>query len=216
MKKLLLIFLSFFLISCGGVIRTTKTIFQGEGHVTRGTISVVAADPKINQSLAFIPKKKNIESHLMAVGYKVVNASDNPKYLAFVSYGIDNGKETLDSVPVFGQTGGGTTYHSGTVNTYGGGFGSYSGTSYSMPTYGIVGSSTVSRTEYARHLDIDIVVAKSLSTNVERMYEIRAKSSGSCSTIESVFESMTKVIFNKFPGENGKPLTMDVDWDGKC
>jgi len=204
------------LAGCGSIVRTTKTIYHAPDHAVRGTIAVVAFDQNLNESLSFVPKKQNIEGHLSSVGYTIVNADESPTYLALVSYGIDNGTTKVSSVPIFGQTGGGTTYHSGTVSSFGSS-GSYSGSSYTMPTYGIVGSQTVSDQWYTRHVDIDIVLASSLSAEKpKKMYEMRGKSSGSCSVIDGVFDSITAALFDKFPGVNGKTETIDIDSDGKC
>jgi len=204
------------LAGCASYVQTTKTIYYAPEHSSRGTIAVVAFDRNLNESLSFVPKKRNIESHLSSVGYTIVNADESPTYLALVSYGIDNGTTTVSSVPIFGQTGGGTTYHSGTVSSFGSS-GSYSGSSYTMPTYGIVGSQTVSSRLYTRHVDIDILLASSLSAEKpKKMYEMRGKSSGSCSVIEGIFDEITSALFDKFPGVNGKSETLVVDWDGKC
>lgn len=191
---------------------TTKTVFYSPDHSSRGSIAIIPVDKSIASSLSFQPKETFLGAQLEKQGYKVVDSDSQPEFIAFISYGVDGGKETIDSIPIFGQTGGGTSYHSGTVNSFGGGFGSYSGTSYSMPTYGIVGSSTVSSTEYSRHLDIDIVDANSIDgTTPKKRYEIRAKSKGSCPTIEAVFKGMVDAIFQEFPGENGKTITVSLD-----
>lgn len=204
------------LAGCGKRVQTTKTVYQGDGHLVRGTISVVAVDPKVNDSLSFGEKKKTIENELIKQGYSPVSIDQNPTFTAFVSYGIDNGKTEVSSVPIFGQTGGGTTYHSGSVNSYGS-YGSYSGSSYTMPTYGVVGSSTVSSTYYSRNVDIDIVLTSSLSdAKPKKMYEIRAKSVGSCSSIDGVFDVIIEAVFKEFPGENGKTNRVILDWDGSC
>jgi hypothetical protein len=200
------------LAGCATKVGTTKTVYYADEHAQRGSISVVAHDSKLNNSLEFSPKRKVIEKYLTNVGYRVVDENSNPDFIAFVSYGISNGETETSSVPIFGQTGGGTTYHSGSVNSYGS-FGNYSGTSYTMPTFGIVGSQTVSNTYYTRNIAIDIVLASSLGNeSPKKMYEIRGKSVGSCAVIESVFESITAAMFEDFPGENGKPKNVQIEW----
>ena len=130
-------------------------------------------------------------------------------YIAFVSYGIDGGTEQtgVTSTPVYGQTGGGTTYSSGTVSSYSGGYGSYSGTSYTMPTYGIVGSSTssYSYTTYKRSLALDIVEAATVEDGEPvKVFEGRLTSSGSCGIMREVIDEMIEAIFTDFPNANGK------------
>ena len=114
---------------------------------------------------------------------------------------------SLVSTPIYGQTGGGTTYTSGTVSTYSGGYGSYSGTSYTMPTYGVVGSSTssVQSTVYKRQLAIDIVEASSVDAdNPSKVYEGRLNSAGSCGAMTEVMDELIEALFIKFPNDSGR------------
>ncbi len=128
-----------------------------------------------------IPKK--FESGFKKAGLDI-GSIGSADYVAFISYGIDSGKTKKDlvSTPIYGSTGGGTTSHSGTYSTYGGGYGSYSGTSYSMPTYGVLGTSTVSGEVFTRNIAVDIVLRETLKDKKPtKVYEGRLRSAGSCS-----------------------------------
>ena len=64
-----------------------------------------------------------------------------------------------------------TTGTAGNVN--------YTATSYTMPIYGVVGTSTNSQTEYTRAIALDIVEAGSVKEALpNKVYEGRAKSIG--------------------------------------
>lgn len=217
MRKLLVLATCLlFLSGCMSFVRTTTTNFHAQGHEQRGAVLVVAADAEANNSLEFSHYKKRVEQKLATVGYTIANTPEKADFIALIAYGIDNGKTSIVSTPIIGQTGGGTTYSSGTVYGYGGSA-SYSGSSYTMPTYGVVGSSTSSRTEYTRAVALDIVDAHSIkSGKPAKLYEIRAKSTGSCSSINGVFDSILEAMFKSFPGESGKSQTIDVPWDGSC
>ncbi len=217
MRKLFIPFLCLALLSgCMSFVRTTTTTFHGQGHEQRGSILVAAADAKVNDSLEFSHYKKRVEQKLSTIGYTISQTADNADFIALIAYGIDNGKTSIVSTPIFGQTGGGTTYSSGSVYGYGGSA-SYSGTSYTMPTYGIVGSSTSSQTEYTRAIALDIVNAKSVESGKPvKLYEMRARSTGSCSSINGVFDEILEAMFKSFPGESGKSQTIEVPWDGSC
>jgi hypothetical protein len=146
-------------------------------------------------------------------GYVPVQAGSQSTYVAYITYGIDNGKTTMSSVPLYGQTGGGTSYSSGTVSS-GTRSGSYSGTTTTMPTYGVVGVMPVSGTEYKRAVNIDIF--KRTGTTPTKVYEIKGISTGSCGNINSILFSIIDGMFKNFPGENGKTKRVNVDWNGKC
>ncbi len=185
-------------------IVTNNTAFFVDSYETKGSISVVSGEADVNNSLEFAAYKKKFESKLSEVGYKIEKDPNKADYIALVAYGIDDGKTSTVSTPIFGQTGGGTTYSSGTV--YGSsGSANYSGTSYTMPTYGVVGSSTGSVTTYSRAIALDIVEASSFKEgSPKKVYEGRTKSKGSCSVIVEVFDEMLEAMFSDFPGENGR------------
>ena len=118
--------------------------------------------------------------------------------------------------PIFGQTGGGTVRTQGTI-TNSTGTTSYTGSTYIMPTYGFVGSSRGTRTTYNRTIAVNIVEAKSYRLGVPKtVYEGRVKSSGSCSMIAEVFDEMLVVIFDRFPGENGRNKKLRVRAETNC
>ena len=183
---------------------SNNTAFYVDNYSPRGSITVVSGETEVNNSLEFAAYKKKFESRLSMAGYAIEKDPDKADYIALVAYGIDDGNTSTVSTPIFGQTGGGTTYSSGTVSSSSSSA-SYSGTSYTMPTYGVVGSSTGSVTKYNRAIALDIVDAKSFKDGKpKKVYEGRTKSTGSCSVIVEVFDEMLEAMFTDFPGENGR------------
>ena len=171
------------------------------------SIYLLAHPQEKNDTLEWKSYRKIFESGFRKSGFTITELA-SADYVAFISYGIDGGKVTQDTVttPVYGSTGGGTTYHSGTVSSYGGGYGSYSGTSYSMPTYGVVGSSTsiVSGEQFSRNIAIDIVDRKTLkSEKPVKVYEGRVRSAGTCSQMNQVIDELVQGFFQKFPNGSG-------------
>lgn len=193
-------------------VRTTTTTFYAAGHEQRGPIYVTAADQNVVSMLEFEHYKRKFEQNLMAVGYTPVTELASAQFVALVAYGIDNGKSAIVSAPIFGQSGGGV------ANTYGSvGGATFSATTYTMPTYGVVGSSASSVTEYTRAVALDILDAESVRQGKpKKIYELRAKSSGSCSVISGVFNEMLTSMFKGFPGESGKTRMVEVAWPGQC
>jgi hypothetical protein len=199
---LLLVYLS----GCATIDATT-TRFYTPDYKNNGTISVLASAAEVNNSLEFAFYKPKIEKALASNGYTIVSSTSEAKYVALVAYGIDEGGQTgVVSTPIFGQTGGGTTT-----------FSSYGASYYTMPTYGIVGSSTQSISRYSRAIAIDIVETATIKEGKpKKVFEIRTKSVGSCSSIAGVFDDMLKAMFIDFPGENGKAISVTLQYTGDC
>jgi len=191
-------------------VTTVITSFRSPDFTTNGkSIAVVPVDGIREGSLEFAFYREKIEQRLKIAGFSIADSKD-AELIAVVSYGIDDGVRHTSNIPIQGQTGGGTTYHSGTV--YGaGGSASYSGSSYQMPTYGTVGSFPVSVTEYTRAIAMDIIrPSKQKNSEPKVVYELRAKSKGHCSNFSEVFDEMLDGIFQVFPGENNESITVDV------
>jgi hypothetical protein len=174
-------------------------------------IAVVGFPKEIGDSLEWKSYKPVFERQFQAKGF-VISGTESADYVALVTYGIGQPKTTtqVGSIPQYGQTGGGTTYHSGSVSTFGGGYGSYSGTSYTMPTYGIVGSSTYSYnvTRYTRTVAINIFD----KTTDKKIYESKATSTGKCGVIGEVIDEIAEAMFQKFPSGTGK-VTVEGNFD---
>ncbi|VAW98339.1 hypothetical protein MNBD_GAMMA21-1405 [hydrothermal vent metagenome] len=219
-QRILLITISLFSLTMAGcasrVVTNTSTFYKPD-YKSQGTIVVTSTNMKTSKSLEFEHYKSKFESYLSKAGYVPVKSPAEAQYIAIVSYGIDNGKGSIETTPIFGQTGGGTTYTSGTVYSGGHHSTSYSGSTYTMPTYGVIGSSTSSYTTYSRAIAMDIVIAKSfLQGEPKVLLESRAKSSGSCSQIVEVFDEILEAMFDDFPGESGRSRRVVVRGEANC
>lgn len=194
-----------FLSACATIDATTTRFYIPEYENT-GTISVLASAADVNSSLEFAFFKPKIEKALASNGYTIVDSPQKAKYVALIAYGIDEGQSGIVSTPIFGQSGGGTT----TLSSFGASY-------YTMPTYGIVGTSTQSVSRYSRAIAIDIVEINSIKEGrPKKVLEIRTKSVGSCSSISGVFDDMLKAMFMSFPGENGKTISVTLQYTGEC
>ena len=218
MKKLLILVPICILISgcAASFVQANVTSFYVDDFQPGGSISVISADPEMSNSLEFAHYRKRFEAHLAANGYSIAQDVGTADYVALVTFGIDDGTSKTVSAPIIGQTSGGTTYTRGVV-TGSGGTATYSGTSYTIPTYGVVGVATGSRTTYKRAIAIDIVDGHSLLTgNPKVVYEGRVKSEGSCNVIVEVFDEMLQVMFTDWPGESGKNRNRRVNATFDC
>ena len=211
--------LSLYLSGCGSFVQTNVVTFHTDSYLVDGSISVVSLDPSVSRSLEFETYKNKFESHLSLVGYTIESDVSKADYIAVVAYGIGDGETQTSTVPTYGQTGGGTTsYSSGTTYSYGSGSsGTYSGTSYTPPTYGVTGSKTVSATAYTRNVALDVLEANSFRKGYpKKIYELRARSTGSCNVIVEVFDEILVAMFRGFPGENGRNRIETVPAVSNC
>jgi hypothetical protein len=125
-------------------------------------------------------------------------------YRVAVKYGMLDGRKVHGVAPIFGQTGGGTTtYTSGSASAFSsyGGYtrGTYSGTSYTPATYGIVGAVPTVQTVFDRYLFILILDSKGT-----RVLEAKCLSTGTSSNLSEVVPKMIDSFMTGFPGESGK------------
>jgi len=111
-------------------------------------------------------------------------------------FAIDDGTTTVTSRPVIGQTGGGSSTTFGTVSG-GGGFATYSGTTYSSPTYGVVGSRQVVETNYERVFVMNMYQ----TVGGKKIYESTVRSTGSSGSFSAVAQCLVDALFQDFPGE---------------
>ncbi len=213
MKFLCTIAILFTLSGCGSFVQTSSTSFHGVNHAVRDTISVMPIDKSQEGSLEFKTVSNYLLKKLSESGY-IPSSNPQSRYVAYITYGIDTGSTTMTSVPIFGQTGGGTSFSSGTVSS-GAKTGTFSGTTTTMPTYGMVGAMAVSGREYRRAVNIDIFRAEPNKTP-EKVYELKGISTGSCGNVNSILFNIIDGMFKNFPGESGKSKTVNVPWSGSC
>ena len=196
------------LTGCASSIRVNTTTFQGPRSDMRGDIAVLPSVGNQENSLEFKAVSDYLMTKLVQAGYSPAKDLKNPSYSAFITYGIDDGKTTISSSPIFGQTGGGGSSTFGTVGAT-----NFNSSTYNAPTFGVVGTSTSSNTEYKRVVNIDIF---RMDTTPVKVYEMKAISRGSCGNINAVVNLIIDGMFKKFPGENGKSQTVQTDFSSKC
>jgi hypothetical protein len=199
-------------------------IFSGCASV-KSTTSRFHQLPEIGngESFAFLPAQsqeggleyqaycERIKKKLIEYGWVFSDSPSNADYLVFFTYSIDGGETVSGSMPIYGQTGGGTSYSSGTVTSGYGGYASYSGTTYTAPTFGQVGSVPYSQKMYGRNLDLSIIDdRRSSKNNVVKVYEGRVASSGSSADIAVVLPTMIEALFKDFPGQSGKTKKLSM------
>ena len=196
-------------------VKTSTIAFYKPEFRPAGTIAVIAFDPKVRESLEWAQYKPKFEASLRSVGYEIVDPRI-ANQIAFVAYGIDNGQTETVSIPLMGQTGGGTSFTSGTIySDYGSS--TFNATTYTMPQYGVVGMIPRSVRTYNRSIAVNFVDGVSLLKNEPiTLMELRTKSTGTCGEISEVIDEMLEATFKDFPPKNGKQVTRSISGQFDC
>ena len=190
-----------FLPACT-LVRSDVTRFnQLPSDTTGATVIFLPLDDQ-KTSAAYQAYATRIAAELVKQGMNRTDDFAQADYAVIMAYGAGGERQITGALPLYGQTGGGTTSHSGTISTFGPGgstFGNYNGTSYSAPTYGIVGLMPYSRTEYDRYFALRMIDIKhSTKENLVPVYEGTVASTGSNRSFDQVADCMLLVLFKDF------------------
>jgi len=218
LRSLSLLLLPLLLAACVTRVQTDVSRFQAPSlpaDLTGKTFVFVPMDSQTG-SVEYETYATAIAAQLERLGWRRTNDMRNADYSVAFNYGQGNARTITTQVPIWGQTGGGTSYTSGTVNAYGsgGGFGTanYNSTTYTPPTYGVVGSSTQTSTHYTRFLDVNIYDWKrSIAENkLAGVWEARSTSAGSASSFAAVSKCMIKSVFTEFRKTGSESVVIPV------
>ncbi len=214
MKSILVISIMFLLASCSHV--TSKVSRFNRVDSAQGKkVFVAPMNETQGASIEFENYKKIVIQELSKYGVLFPEALDDADWILMMNYGVSGSQTETGSVPLYGQTGGGTTYHSGSINSFSGSSYNYSGTSYSSPTYGVVGAIPYSQKSYNRFLKV-VIVEKTKqtretasNTKPKMLFEGSVRSSGSSAHFEPVSKCLFKAVFKNFPGESSESYSED-------
>lgn len=200
LDRALIILLPFLFCSCATVETHVTRFHRLPPKGTGQTFAVVP--PRASAALESRAYAAQIAAGFERYGWRL-STSSKPDYRVTFEYAISGGRDVQGSVPIFGQTGGGTTFHQGTFNSsspYGGySSGSVSGTSYTPATFGVVGTRSINQTIYER-----LLLVNATDRTGSSVLEARCKSTGGSPDISSVLPAMIDSLFTGFPGVSGK------------
>ena len=217
-RSLIVVIITLMLTVCSTSARLTARVSSFHNLPTPPVGLTFAVVPLQWQqgSLEFQTYANAVTAALQSKGFTVAPL-DQARYVVFVVYAIDSGREVSYTYPIMGQTGVASSSTSGTVNTYGN-IASYSGTTTYRPSYGVVGVGQGSRTEYKRVIRLDILDKSALATGqISKVYEGEVVSSGSAGQLSAVMPTLLKALFTDFPGRSGqsKTLPLPLQEDGR-
>ncbi len=202
MRTLLLILAVMLSIAaCTTEVKTSVTAFHTLPAAPKGKTFVMVPYENQEGSLEWATYANLVSQHLQKYGLVPTQAIKGADLAVFMVYAIDGGKTSVSAVPVFGQTGGGTT---STTTGYVGSRPVYAST-YTPPTYGVTGYAPVERTVFGRALKITILDAEQslASKKPVVVYEATATSAGSSGNLNVVMPAIVNGVFKDWPGPSG-------------
>lgn len=205
--------ISFLLLNgCSAFIVSDVTVFHEIPESFPGTTYAVIPFKEQQNSLEHRNYELSVKRELSSRGFSEVPAED-ADIVIFITYGIDDGKQVVESYPIFGKTGVSSSYTTGSLYSYGR-YGNYSGTTTYTPTYGVVGTGVSTSTVYTRYFKLEILDKDALAKKqIIKLYEGKVESKGGVGHLPVVLPYMIKALFEDFPGKSGSTrrskLTID-------
>jgi hypothetical protein len=162
-------------------------------------------------SLEYGNYAQQISDQLKLQGMVEVSDSAQAAVAVFIRFGIDSGSQVTSTYPIIGQTGVASSFTTGTVNRFGN-TASVNTTTQNIPSLGIVGTGTDVNTVFRRYLDLEVVEVASLSSaSPKKLYEGKARSTGSSPQLARVMPFMVRSIFLDFPGPNSRATEHKIE-----
>lgn len=199
--RLIVLILALAVSACATRVNSDVTAFHTMTEAPRGKTFFMTPTAKQEGSLEWRSYANMVAQRLEKNGLVRANSMASADYAVFLRYAIDGGTTSVSSTPITGMTNpGGTSTTVGMVGST-----PVYGSTYTPPTYGIVGYSTDETTTYGRAVRIDIVDIKQTAATrkVVSVYEATATSSGSIGNLNTVMPSILDGVFTDWPGVPG-------------
>jgi len=211
--RALLCAMAFALSACGTMVNTQITAFHTLQPSMAGKRFVMIPYKDQEDSLEWRSYSDLVARKLTEKGLVRVERASGADLAVFMAYAIDGGRRSVSAVPMYGQTGGGTTT---TTTGYVGSTPVY-GSTYTPPTYGITGYAPVESTVYGRALKITIldIPASQAQNKAVPVYEATATSAGSSGTLNVVMPAIVDGVFKDWPGPSGATRTVTTPMDSR-
>jgi hypothetical protein len=209
-KRLLFLFAMLFLfLSCAKMIFYESNVSKFHDLASNdltGTFAIIPADEAQKNSLEFTHYKEILARELTQRGLREVSPNQSPDFIVNMTYSIDSGRSKVGSAPIIGQTSGGYTTYSGSAGST-----PVSGSSYTPPTFGVVGAAPYSFDVYTRRLEVNIFDGKTFqSGKLNKRYEGKVISEGRSNQLAQIMPYMFQAMFKEFPGKSGEVTKVNI------
>jgi hypothetical protein len=184
--------------------------FQQMPAPTGQSFVIQAADPRDRGGIEFGQYADLVRRHLVALGYSEAPGAAAASLVVTLDYGVDHGREHLDTRPALGAWGGWGGW--GYRNPWR--FGGYRGFGRASPAFywgwddpfgwGLtqVDVSTV----YTSFLDLDI----KRTVDGKSVFEGTAKAHSTTDRLQTLVPNLVEAMFTGFPGNSGETVRITV------
>jgi len=191
------------LAACASPFRADVSRFQSQLPAPSGqTFAVIADDPQLAGGIEFGEYADLVTKHLAAQGYTPAASPDTADMLVRFDYGVDNGRERIQSTGFgpnpywspwygygrFGYWGGGPWHYGWYDPFFDGGYGI---DSYTVYTSGI-------------ELKID------RRADGERLFEGKAEAVSRSNSLQYLVPNLIEAMFTNFPGNSGETVRITI------
>jgi hypothetical protein len=213
--KLSWVLATWLLSGCAVTLQGSATAFHSLDTSTR--VFAIVPDKSQEGSLEFRTYGRQVSDQLTAHGWRE-GGFDEAQVAVFVQYGIGQGRDVAFSYPILGAVPTGNSTTTGTINTFGSGYGrtsNFNATTTQQTTVGVVGTGVGTRTEFDRALKVlmySIPVYKQTG-KLEPLYEGQIRSTGSTGDLATVMPTLVRGLLKEFPGTSGKTRSVSLPID---
>ena len=202
--------------ACATPFRSDVARFHAIQSIAPGsTFSIEAADPEKRDSLEFQTYAARVAQALDARGMRQAPRGIAGDYQLMVDYGVDQGREKIDSRPGFGPSYaygfGYSRYGYGYPFRYYGAYGWYDPFWSAWGPGSFYGPEIYSYTQYGSFLAIQM---KSRDGSV--VFEGRAESETRTRDLTKLVPLLVQAMFTDFPGQSGQTVTVSIDDKGRA
>jgi hypothetical protein len=219
MRLSILVLIAILVSACGRQVQTQVQAF-GASPVPRAGERVFVAPPVVDGQATLEMREyvRLAQDQFRQRGYTVVGSPAEAELLAIIGLEIDAGRDVQRaySIPQFGVTGYSGAQTFGTVTGFGG-VGTYTGTTFFTPQYGITGYITGMETTRVFSRSGRMVVARSVSAGQPPIvYDVRVDSQGSCGMLAAIAPAIVEAMFATFPNGGTRTLNLPMPANAQC
>lgn len=200
------------LAGCASQFQSRVTRFNTIAQVPQGSFVIQPRDARDNGSLEFRQYASFVTARLAQAGYQPAASPSSATLVVTLNYGVDHGREKIESYPGYGGFGygnfGGFGYGRRGFGGYGGfGYGGYGG----FGGFGGFGYPEIeSYTTYRSFLDMEI---RRTSAN-DVVFEGHAVADSQSDDLTKLVPNLVQAMFTEFPGRSGQTVRVAIDRDG--
>jgi hypothetical protein len=202
MRSILVALIVLLFSGCAKYVETDISVFHELKPPLSGISYTIVPSKEQAVSLEFKSYAAQVKSELNKHGM-VENTYGKAKYAIYLSYGMDGGKSVVSFSPVYGETGIGSSFSTGTIASRGNST-TFTGMTFNTPMYGVIGSESRTDIVFIGYLNMDILdIAKSAAGEPYKVYEARGVSYADIGLLAPIMPAMIRSLFEDFPGQSG-------------